>query len=147
MRWLIAFALALALTVAVACDGNGDGAPTPEGETALELGKNAVETGEGEFVFTLTLENTGDNTGVNVDLSDVWEEGLEVTDVSEVDGEEPELILDQGVEFIMTEMEPGKRISLGYAARCKESGTWTNTAVVSAVNAEAVEASVEVECP
>jgi hypothetical protein len=105
-----------------------------------------VETGEGGFRFTLTLTNEGDNAAVNVTTSAVWEEGLEVTAIGSVEGQQPEEIGDFGLEFIFSEFEAGKRVEVVYTARCKESGEWDNVAVTTSVNSEPADDSVTVVC-
>jgi uncharacterized repeat protein (TIGR01451 family) len=158
MRWILLTALTLALAAAVACkggggsdggDGGGGGGEgqTPDGRTVLSFRKRVIETGQGEFVFTLTLANEGKSAALNVVASDVWQEGLEVTDLGVVADLTLERIGENGVEFILEELAPGETVTTGYSARCLESGKWLNTAVASASNAEGSEASVEVDCP
>ncbi len=149
VRWLYLFALALvvAALLSAACDDDDSTPPTPEGPTTISLEKQVVDTGEGEFRFTLILTNEGENLGVNVTTSDVWEEGLEVTAIGSVEGQQPEDIGDFGLEFILTEFEPGKTVDLVYTARCRQSGEWDNTAVASATNSEPVQDVVTVTCP
>lgn len=147
MRTLIAvwFAMALLAALAVACDG--DGTPSPEGPTTLSLAKTIEETGEGEFRFTLELANEGENDAVNVTASDVWQQGLEVTEFGTVDGVEPERIEDLGLSFIFAEFEVGKRVSLDYTLRCVESGDWETIAVATSINSDSVQEIVTVNCP
>lgn len=150
MRKPVALILALALTavLAVACgDDGGEPAPTPEGPTTLSLTKTMTDIGEGEFRFTLELTNSGDNAAVEVSTSDVWEDGLEVTAIGSVDGQQPEDIGDFGLEFVFREFEAGRSVEVVYTARCRENGEWKNVAVSSAANAEPAEASVTVVCP
>lgn len=146
---VIALALLLILVggLAVACGNDGGSAPTPEGPTTLSLAKSMTQAGEGEFRFTLELINTGDNAAINVATSDVWEEGLEVTAIGEVEGQQPEDIGDFGLEFVFSEFAAGKRVEVVYTARCVESGEWENTAAASSANSEPAETSVRVSCP
>jgi uncharacterized repeat protein (TIGR01451 family) len=147
VRWIpliVAAALALA---AAACGGNGGSAPTPEGPTTISLTKTMVESGQGEFRFTLKLTNDGEHAAVNVTTSDFWEEGLEVTAIGSVEGQQPKAIEDRGLDFILREFAAGKSVELVYTAKCRESGEWTNAAAAGAANADPVEASLTVTCP
>ena len=146
MRW-IPLTAAAALVVAAACGGNGDSAPTPEGPTTVSLTKTKVEPGQGELRFTLKLTNEGDNAAVNVTTSDFWEQGLEVTAIGSVEGQQPKAIEDRGLEFILREFAAGKSVELVYTARCRESGEWTNAAAAGAANADPVGVSLTVTCP
>jgi uncharacterized repeat protein (TIGR01451 family) len=141
--------------LAVACgDGGGEPTamlssptPTPQEPTTVSLNKTTVEMGEGEFRFTLELSNTGDNAAVNVTTADVWQEGLEVTDIGSVEGQQPQRISDLGLQFTLRELEAGKTVRLDYTARCRQSGDWENTAVAGAANSEPVQAVATVACP
>jgi uncharacterized repeat protein (TIGR01451 family) len=133
--------------LALACSDGGDSAPTPEGPTTLTLEKTMVETGDGEFRFTLTLTNEGDNAALNTTTSDNWQEGLEVLSVGSVEGQQPKAIGSTGLEFILKEFAAGKSVELVYTARCIESGEWANAAASGSANSEAVEAAVTVVCP
>jgi hypothetical protein len=148
VRWipLTVAAAALAL-IAAACGGNGDSAPTPEGPTTISLTKTMVESGQGEFRFTLRLTNEGDNAAVNLTTSDFWDAGLEVTAIGSVEGQQPKAIEDRGFDFILREFAAGKSVELVYTARCRESGRWTNAAAAGAANADPSQASVTVTCP
>ncbi len=119
----------------------------PKGLPRLALTKTVVETGEGEFRFTLKLTNEGDHPAVNVATIDVWEQGLEVTAIGPVDGGQPRDIGDFGLEFILREFEAGSSVRAVYKARCRQSGERENVAVVSSANSEPAEASVTVVCP
>lgn len=147
VRALSADLLALALLAALAVACNGDGTPSPEGPTTLSLAKTVEEMGEGEFRFTLELANEGENDAVNVTASDVWQEGIEVTEFGTVDGAVPERIADLGLSFIFTEFEAGKRVRLDYTARCVQSGDWDNIAVATSINSDSVQRSLTVSCP
>ena len=145
MRWI---PLALTLIFAVAACGGEDGsAPTPEGPTTISLTKTMVDEGEGEFRFTLKLTNEGDNAAVNVATSDFWDEGLEVTAIGSVEGQQPKAIDDRGMEFILREFAAGKSVELVYTARCRESGEWVNAAAATVANADPAEAKLTVTCP
>ena len=148
MRWIpLTVAAALAL-LAAACGGDGGpDVPTPEGPTTVSLTKTVVDTGDGEFRFTLALTNEGDNAAVNVATSDFWEQGLVVTAIGSVEGQQPEAIEDRGLEFIFREFAAGKSVELVYTARCRESGEWSNAAAAGAANADTAEASLTVTCP
>ena len=143
----VAPAILLGSLVAVACGGDGADLPTPEGPTTVSLTKTVVEKGPGEFRFTLTLTNSGQNAAVNVDTSDFWDGGLEVTAIGSVEGQQPRAIEDRGLEFILSEFAAGKSVELVYTARCKESGEWVNAAAATAVNADPAEDSLTVTCP
>ena len=145
VRW-IPLALALGV-IAVACGGSGDSTPAPEGPTTISLTKTMVEEGDGEFRFTLTLTNEGQNAAVNLDASDFWDGGLEVTAVGSVEGQQPQAIEDRGMEFILKEFAAGKSVELVYTAKCRESGEWVNAAAATAVNADPAEDSLTVTCP
>lgn len=149
VRWVPAFALGLALlgSLAAACGDDGQPSPMAEEVTTLSLTKTAVETGEGEFRFTLELTNVGDNPAVNVTAADVWEEGLDVTEIGSVEGQQPEEISDFGLQFTLRELEAGRTAQLDYTARCRRSGDWENTAVAGAANSEPVQAVATVVCP
>ena len=147
MRW-IPLTVAAAIVLAAACgDDGGPSAPTPEGPTTISLTKTMVDSGQGEFRFTLKLTNEGDNAAVNVATSDFWEEGLEVMAIGSVEGQQPKAIEDRGLEFILREFEAGKSVKLVYTAKCGESGEWVNAAATGAANADTSEASVTVTCP
>ena len=145
VRW-IPLALALGV-IAVACGGNGGSAPTAKGPTTISLTKTMVESGPGEFRFTLKLTNEGDNAAVNVTTSDFWDAGLEVTAIGSVEGQQPKAIEDRGLDFILKEFAAGKSAELVYTAKCRESGEWVNAAATGAANADTSEASVTVTCP
>ncbi len=149
MRRIAFVPLALALAgVAAACGANGGPAsPTAEAPTTLTLEKTMVETGKGEFRFTLTLTNGGDNPALDVTTSDVWEEGLEVLSIGSVEGRQPDAIGDFGLEFIFPEFSAAKTVDVVYTARCVQSGEWENVAVSSAANTEPAQAAVTVDCP
>ncbi len=147
MRWIAAIVLPLALVYAAACADGAPPPPTPEGPTTLSLAKTMRRTQEGDLGFTLALTNVGDNAAVNVVTSDVWEEGLEMTEVEPVEGQEPKVIGDFGLEVIFQELQAGKSVQIRYTARCRESGEWENTAAVSSANAEPDEVSLTVVCP
>jgi hypothetical protein len=147
LRLALAALVLLLAGLAFACGDDGDEAPTPAGPTTLSLEKTMVQTGEGEFRFTLTLTNDGENAGVNVDTSDVWQEGLEVTAVGSVEGKQPKDIGDTGFEFILSEFAAGKSVEIVYTARCIESGEWENVAATTSANSDAAEAAVKVVCP
>lgn len=106
-----------------------------------------MESGQGELRFTLKLTNEGENAAVNVDTSDFWDEGLEVTAIGSVEGQQPKAIEDRGLEFILREFAAGKSVELVYTARCRESGEWVNAAATTAVNADPAEVSLTVTCP
>ncbi len=103
--------------------------------------------GEGEFRFTLELTNAGDNVAVNVTAADVWEEGLHVTEIGSVEGQQPEDISDFGLQFTLRELGVGRTVQLDYTARCQQSGDWDNTAVASAANSKPAQAVTTVVCP
>ncbi len=148
MRSIAIFALALVL-LAAACGDDGADVLTPEGPTTLSLTKKVVmlaEDGQTEFRFALTLTNEGENAAVNVATSDFWDEGLEVTAIGSVEGQQPKAIEGRGLEFILREFAAGKSVELVYTARCRESGEWVNAAAATAANADPVEASVTVTC-
>ena len=144
MPLIVAAALTLA---AAACGGNGDSVPTPEGPTTISFTKTKVDTGQGEFRFTLKLTNDGEHAAVNLTTSDYWEQGLEVTAIGSVEGQQPKAIGDQWLEFILREFAAGKSVELVYTAKCRENGEWTNAAAAGAANAAPVEASLTVTCP
>jgi len=144
----VAPAILLVSLVAAACGGDGGpDLPTPEGPTTISLTKSMADLGGGEFRFTLTLTNDGQNAAVNVDTSDFWDGGLEVTAIGSVEGQQPRAIEDRGLEFILKEFAAGKSVELVYTARCKESGEWVNAAAATAVNADPAEDSLTVTCP
>ena len=148
VRWIPLTVAAVLVLVAAACgDDGGRSAPTPEGPTTVSLTKTVVEEGQGELRFTLKLTNEGENAAVNVATSDFWDEGLEVTAIGSVEGQQPKAIEDRGLEFILREFAAGKSVELVYTARCRESGEWVNAAAASAANADPVEASLTVTCP
>jgi hypothetical protein len=147
VRW-IPLIVAAALVLAAACGDDGDPSiPTPKGPTTVSLTKTMVEEGAGEFRFTLTLTNEGQNAAVNLDTSDFWDGGLEVTAVGSVEGEQPQAIEDRGLEFILVEFAAGKSVELVYTAKCRESGEWVNAAAATAVNADPAGDSLTVTCP
>lgn len=141
--------MALLGGLAVACGDDGQPTPTPSpaAPTTISLAKTAVETGEGEFRFTLELTNEGDNAAVNVTVADVWQEGLEVTDIGSVEGQQPQDVSDFGLQFTLRELEAGRTVRLDYTARCQESGDWETTAVAGAANSDPVQAVATVVCP
>ena len=147
MRWIPLIVAAALVVVAAACGGNGDSAPTPEGPTTISLTKTMVASGQGEFRFTLKLTNEGEHAAVNATTSDFWEEGLEVTAIGSVEGQQPKAIEDRGLDFILKEFAAGKSAELVYTAKCRESGEWVNAAATGAANADTSEASVTVTCP
>jgi len=162
VRWISVFAITLALLVglAVACGDNGEPPPTPEQPTTISLTKTVVETGEGEFRFTLELTNEGGNAAINVTTVDVWQEGLDVTEIGFVEGQRPEdvdprpelrmvpvAISDFGLQFTLEEFEAGETVQLDYTARGRQSGEWDNIAAASAINSGPAEAAVTVVCP
>jgi len=147
VRWIPLTVAAALVVVAAACGGGGDSAPAPKGPTTISLTKTVVDEGEGEFRFTLKLTNEGDNAAVNVTTSDFWEEGLEVTAIGSVEGQQPKAIEDRGLDLILREFAAGKSVELVYTAKCRESGEWTNAAAAGAANADPVEASLTVICP
>ena len=147
VRWIPLIVAATVALIVAACGGDDGSAPTPEGPTTVSFTKTVVEMSGGQFRFTLTLTNEGENAAVNVVTSDFWEEGLEVTAIGSVEGQQPKAIEDRGLEFILREFEVGKSAELVYTARCRESGEWVNAAAASAANADAVEASLTVTCP
>jgi hypothetical protein len=123
-----AFALSLALlgVLAVACGDDGQPSPQAEEATTLSLAKTVVETGEGEFRFSIGLTNEGDNAAINVTTADVWQEGLEVTDVVHSVADQPPedvdplpdlrlvpvAIGDLGLQFTLEEFEAGEILQL-----------------------------------
>ena len=140
--------LSVIAVVAFACGGDsGPDLPTPEGPTTVSLTKTMVDEGPGEFRFTLKLTNEGDNAAVDLDTSDFWDEGLEVTAIGSVEDQQPKAIEDGGLEFILRELAAGKSVELVYTARCRESGEWVNAAAATAVNADPAEDSLTVTCP
>lgn len=147
LRLALAALVPLLAGLAFACGDDGGDLPTPEGPTTLSLEKAMVETGDGEFRFTLKLSNSGENAAVNATASDVWQEGLEVTAIGSVDGKQPKAIGNTGFEFIFREFAAGKSVELVYTARCIESGEWENVAAATSANSEAAEAAVRVVCP
>ncbi len=52
----------------------------------------------------------------------MWQEGLEVTAIASVEGQQPEDIGDFGLEFIFGEFEAGRSAEVVYTARCPQSG-------------------------
>jgi len=144
-----AFALSLILlgVLAVACGDDGQPSPAPGEPTTISLTKMAVETGEGEFRFSIELTNEGDNAAINVTNADVWQEGLEVTEIGSVEGQQPEDISDFGLQFTLEDLGPGRTAQLDYTARCRRSGGWENTAVAGAANSDPVQAVATVACP
>jgi uncharacterized repeat protein (TIGR01451 family) len=147
LRIALAALVLFVSVLAFACDGDGDDAPTPEGPTTLSLEKAMVETGDGQFRFTLTLTNAGDNAALNVDTSDNWQEGLEAESIGSVEGQQPKAIGSTGFEFILKEFAAGKSVEVVYTARCIETGEWENTAVTTSANSDASETAVTVVCP
>ena len=149
VRRISAFALALLGGLAVACgdDGQPSPTPTPEGPTTISVSQTTVETGEGEFRFTLELTNTGDNDAINVTAADVWQEGLEVTEIGSVEGQRPQEISNLGLQFTLSDLEAGRTVQLDYTVRCRQSGSWESTAVASAANSDPVQDVVTVDCP
>ena len=143
---LAAFVLLLSVMAFACGDGGADG-PTPEGPTTVSLTKTVVEEGPGEFRFTLKLTNEGDNAAVNLNTSDFWDQGLEVTAIGSVEDKQPKAIEDRGLEFILREFAAGKSVELVYTARCRESGEWVNAAAATAANADPAEAKLTVTCP
>jgi hypothetical protein len=147
VRWIPLTVAAALVVVAAACSGDGDSAPVPEGPTTISLTKTVVESGPGEFRFTLKLTNEGVNAAVNLTTSDFWDAGLEVTAIGSVEGRQPKAIEDRGLDFILKEFAAGKSAELVYVAMCRESGEWVNAAAAGATNADTSEASVTVTCP
>jgi hypothetical protein len=148
VRWILLTAAAALALVAAACgDDGGPSAPPPKGPATVSLTKTVVDEGPGEFRFTLVLTNDGENAAVNLTTSDFWEEGLEVTAIGSVEGQQPKAIEDRGLEFILREFAAGKSVELVYTARCRESGEWTNAAAAGAANADPAEATLTVTCP
>lgn len=142
--------LALALTAAVAfaaCgdDDDGGGTPVAEGPTTLTIDKAFASDGD-VFTFTLQVVNSGENAAVLFELSDTWEDGIVVESIGDLDGEEALPIGDAGFEVQLRELEAGESRDITYRARCVQSGQWTNTATVSAQNAEPVTTSVSLSC-
>lgn len=146
MRWLLTASL-LAVVLAACGDDGGSDAPTPEGPTTVSLTKTVVEMSSGQFRFTLVVKNEGENDAVNLATSDFWEEGLVVTAIGSVEGQQPRAIQDRGLEFILQEFGAGKSAELVYTARCRQSGEWLNAAAAGAANADPDETSVTVTCP
>src|SRR4030067_334255 len=140
----VAPAILLVSLLAAACCGSGDSAPAPEGPTTISLTKTMGEAGPGGVRFPLKLTNEGGNAAVNIATSDFWEEGLEVTAIGSVEGQQPKAIEDRGLEFILGEFAAGQSVELVYTARCRESGEWVNAAAAGAANADPVEASLTV---
>jgi uncharacterized repeat protein (TIGR01451 family) len=163
VRWISVFAITVAILggLAAACGDDGPPPPASEEPTTLSLTKTAVETGQGEFRFTLELTNAGENAAINVTAADVWQEGLEVTDVVHSVADQPPedvetlpdlrvvpvAIDDFGLQFTLGELEAGETVQLEYTARCQQSGDWENTAVATAINSEPVQAVVTAACP
>jgi uncharacterized repeat protein (TIGR01451 family) len=144
---VLGITVALLGGLAAACGDDGQPSATRQERTNLSLIKTTVEMGEGEFRFTLELTNAGDNVAVNVTAADVWEEGLEVTEIGSVEGQQPEEISDFGLQFTLRVLEAGRTVQLDYTARCQQSGDWDNTAVASAANSGPVQAVATVGCP
>jgi hypothetical protein len=151
MRKFIAISMltaVLALVAGFACGGDDDGGtPEPQGPTTLAVDKAFVPESDGSFTFTVQVTNTGDNAAVFFDLSDVWEEGLEVSSLGDFDGEAANPIGDTGFDVLLDEFEAGESKDIVYKATCVQSGQWVNTTVVTADNAESASTSVSVSCP
>jgi uncharacterized repeat protein (TIGR01451 family) len=142
------FLLLAVLGIAVVFAACGDdSAPVAEEQTSLVVEKSFVSEGNGEFRFTLRLTNDGDAAATEVVLSDVWQEGLEITEVGDFAGREVARIIDIGIEILMEQFPAGESGEVVYRAVCVQSGQWTNTAVVSASNADSASDSVSVSCP
>ena len=107
MSRISVFAITVALLggLAAACGGDGQPSPTPVTPTTISVSQTTVETGEGEFRFTLELTNEGDNAAINVTTADVWQEGLEVTEIGSVEGQRPQEISNLGLQFTLSELE------------------------------------------
>ena len=141
--WLVG---AVAIVVAFAACGD-DSTPSTTERTTLVVEKTFVSEGNGEFRFTLRLTNDGDVAATDVVLSDVWQEGLEITEVGDFVGQDVDRIIDIGIEILMEQFPAGESGEVVYRAVCVQSGQWTNTAVVSASNADSASDSVSVSCP
>lgn len=152
MRKLITLAVigALVTFVAAACGDDDDGGATiaPDGPTTIIVEK-AFAVGEtGELTFTVQIANQGENSAVQVDLSDIWADGLKLTSLGDLDGITATMITgDVGFEVLLDELKAGESKDIVYKADCASSGQWTNTATVSAENAEPSTTSVSISCP
>lgn len=148
MRKLLVLAAIGALAVAAGAACGDDGGPAePSGPTTILIQKAFARDANGGFTFTVQIANQGDNSAVQVALSDVWEGGLEVTSLGDLDGITANPIMDVGFEVLLDELKAGESKDIVYKATCSESGQWSNTAAVSAENADPESTSVSVSCP
>ncbi|MFQ5473552.1 MAG: hypothetical protein ACE5FA_11815 [Dehalococcoidia bacterium] len=138
--------LALGLAGVLAACGD-DSAPADDDRTSLVVEKSVASEGNGEFRFTLRLTNDGDAAATNVVFSDVWQDGLNVTEVGDFGGLVVDQILDIGIEILLDEFPAGESGELVYRATCVAPGQWTNAATVTASNADSASDSVSVSCP
>lgn len=151
MRKLTTFLAVAAGIIAAAAscgdDGGDNATPVAGGPTSLSISKSFERGGNGEFTFTVSVSNDGDNAAVLFVLSDVWADGLEVTSLGDFGETAVEPIDDRGFEALVDEFASGRSAEIEYQARCVRSGQWTNTATISAGNAEPATTSVSVSCP
>lgn len=150
MRKLLAVAVIGALVALAAACGDDDGGATvaPSGPTTISVQKAFALGESGEFTFTVQIANQGENSAVQVDLSDIWADGLKVTSLGDLDGIAATMITgDVGFEVLLDELKAGESKDIVYKAECASSGQWTNTATLSAENADPATTSVSISCP
>jgi hypothetical protein len=145
MRTILVILIAAGAMAAIVACGS-DSATDTEDPTSLSLEESFVVEADGEFRFTLRLVNEGDVDAVDVVLSDVWQDGLEITDVGDFDGLEATRIADIGVEVILERFGAREAGELVYKAKCVQTGQWANSAVVTSANAPSSSDSVSVQC-
>lgn len=143
---LIPTLLAGVLALAAACGDDDDPAPQAEGPTTLAVEKVFEPEGAGAFTFAVRISNTGDQPVVRIALSDVWEQGIEITEIGDLDGNPATGIGDTGFEVLVDSLAPGDSAEITYTGECSRNGQWTNRATVSAENSDGATTSVSVSC-
>lgn len=139
---------ALAAAVAAGCgDDDGGGAVVSSGPTTITIEKTFARDDGGEFTFTVRIANNGDDAAVQIALSDVWQDGIEVTSIGDLDGIAAKAIGSAGFEVLLDELNAGESQEIVYKGSCASSGQWTNTATVSSANADPATTSVSISCP
>lgn len=149
MRKLVVAAAVALLALVAACgddDGGTNGTIAPEGPATVTIQKAFARDQAGVFTFTLQIANVGENSAVQIALSDVWE-GLTLTSIGDLGGITANPIGDSGFEVLLDELPPGETRDIVYKAECASSGQWTNTAAVSWQPDGSDTTSVSVSCP
>lgn len=138
---------AVAAIIAACGDDDDDATVAPTGPTTIAIEKTFVPEAGGGYTFTIVIANEGENSAVQVEVSDAWEDGLTVASVGDLDGATADLFPDdRGFEVQLDELKAGESKQIVYKGSCASSGQWTNAATVSSANSDPATTSVSVSC-